>query len=259
MTESICAQSMNMPKNSICFGVHAVAAKLEHHRSVSKLYVTASPSSPRLDALEQIAVEQHIEVVRCAKNRLDELSNYGAHQGIAAEYRSESTRRTSTLKQVLRNISSENALILVLDHLQDPHNLGACLRTAECAGVAAVILPRHSACPVNQTVVKVASGAVEFLSTVLVSNVVSTLELLKKNGFWIYGMCDAATTELYETNFQGRVAVVVGHEGKGIKRLVKQSCDMLVRIPVLGQVPSLNVSVATGICLYEIRRQLDRV
>lgn len=230
-------------------------AKLKHQHSVSTLYVSAASSSARLSALEQLAKEQGIEVIRCDKSRLDELSENGVHQGVVAEYKPRSAKQDATIKKVMAGIDTDNALILILDHIQDPHNLGACLRVAECAGVDAVILPRHSACPVNQTVIKVASGAVEFLNIVLVSNIVNTLEILKKNGFWVYGASDSGESELFETDFRGRSALVIGNEGLGMKRLVTEACDMLVRVPLFGELESLNASVATGICLFEIRRQ----
>ncbi len=230
-------------------------AKLRHQRSVSKLYLRDGSSSAKLNALEQLATGQGIEVVRCEKNMLDELSGHGAHQGVVAEYSPRSASQGRTIRQVVKGIDTDNALILILDHLQDPQNLGACLRTAECAGVDAVILPRHSACPVNQTVTKVASGAVESLNILSVSNIVNALEVLKKNGFWVYGTCDSGEAELFETDFRGRVALVIGGEGRGMKRLVAEACDMLVRIPLLGELESLNASVATGVCLFEIRRQ----
>lgn len=194
-------------------------------------------------------------MVRCERERLDRLSEYGIHQGVVAEYEPGKAHSPSTLKDVMGGIESDNALVLVLDHLHDPHNLGACLRTAECAGVDAVILPKRSACPVNHTVSKVASGAVESLNIVSVSNIVNALDVLKRHGFWIYGTSEMGDAELHDVLFEGRVALVAGNEGRGMKRLVEKACDALVRIPVSGQVQSLNASVATGICLYEIRRQ----
>ena len=198
-----------------------------------------------------------IEVVRCERERLDRLSGYGTHQGVVAEYESGKANPPATLKDVMDGIETDTALVLVLDHLHDPHNLGACLRTAECAGVDAVILPKRSACPVNHTVSKVASGAVEPLNIVSVSNIVNALDVLKRHEFWIYGTSERGDAELYDVPFRGRIALVVGNEGKGMKRLVEKACDALVRIPVSGQVQSLNASVATGICLYEIRRQFS--
>ena len=246
---------MTEPKNSVCYGIHAVTAVIEGGRQVSTLYLSAESSSARLDALSQLAKDRNIQVIRCKKERLDKLSGFGSHQGAVAECKAVSGSRNPTIQQVLQSIDSDHALILILDHLQDPHNLGACLRTAECAGVDAVILPKHSACPVNQTVIKVASGAVEFLKIVLVSNLVAALETLKKNGFWVYGASEHAEADLYQTDFCGRAVLVIGNEAQGVKRLVAEACDLLVRIPSQGEVQSLNASVATGVCLFEIRRQ----
>ncbi|MCY4051874.1 MAG: 23S rRNA (guanosine(2251)-2'-O)-methyltransferase RlmB [Gammaproteobacteria bacterium] len=250
---------MNSQKYQICFGIHSVMAKLQLLGSVYTLYLSESSSSPRLSGLEKLAIEQNIPVIRCAKAKLDEISGYGLHQGVVAEYVSTSVNQITTIKQVIQGIDSGNALILILDHLQDPHNLGACLRTAESAGVNAVIMPKHSACPVNQTVIKVASGAVETLSIILVSNIVNAMKLLKKKGFWVYGTSDRGVNELYKIGFHGRVALVIGNEGQGMKRLTAEACDMEIRIPLFGQVESLNASVATGVCLFEIRRQFGKI
>ncbi|MYB34660.1 MAG: 23S rRNA (guanosine(2251)-2'-O)-methyltransferase RlmB [Gammaproteobacteria bacterium] len=250
---------MGTRKNPVCFGIHSVMSKLKNQHSVSTLYVSAASSSARLSALEQLAKEQNIEVIQCERNRLDELSENGVHQGVVAEYKPSSAKQNANIKKVIADIDTDNVLILILDHIQDPHNLGACLRVAECAGVDAVILPRHSACPINQTVIKVASGAVDSLNIVLVSNIVNTLEILKKNGFWVYGASDSGESELFETDFRGRSALVIGNEGLGMKRLVTDACDMLVRIPLFGETQSLNASVATGICLFEIRRKFTMI
>ena len=250
---------MGTRKNPVCYGIHSVLAKLRHPCSVATLYVSAASSSARLRAVERLAKEQNIEVIRCEKSRLDGLSENGVHQGVVAEYKLRSARQNATVKKILEGMDTDNALILILDHIQDPHNLGACLRVAECAGVDAVILPRHSACPVNQTVIKVASGAVDFLHIVWVSNIVNTLEILKKSGFWVYGASDSGESELFETDFRGRTALVIGNEGRGLKRLVTGACDMLVRVPLFGELESLNASVATGVCLFEIRRQFAMI
>ncbi len=246
---------MDSRKNRICFGIHSVMAKLQQQGSVSTLYLSEVSFSARLASLEKLAIERNIQVIRCGKARLDELSAYGVHQGVVAEYASDLVNRNATINQVISCIDSDNTLILILDHLQDPHNLGACLRTAESAGVDAVILPKHSACPINQTVIKVASGAVESLNIILVANIVNAMEILKKKGFWVYGASDRGENELYKTDFRGRVALVIGNEGMGMKRLTREACDMIIRIPLFGKVESLNASVATGVCLFEIRRQ----
>jgi len=146
-------------------------------------------------------------------------------------------------------------LLLILDHIQDPHNLGACLRTAECAGVDAVILPRDGASPVNQTVRKVSSGAAEQVKIIYVTNLAQTLKTIQKHGFWIFGAEGPGSDELYECDMKGNTAIVMGAEGKGLRRLTKEYCDYLVNIPMRGTVSSLNVSVATGVFLFEAIRQ----
>ena len=143
----------------------------------------------------------------------------------------------------------------MLDQIQDPHNLGACLRTAECAGVDAVILPRDGACRINQTVHKVSSGAVGHLDIFHVPNLVNTLDKLQNSGFWVYGATDKGAVSLNQCEYTGKVVVVMGAEGKGLRRLTREKCDYLVNIPMSGNVSSLNVSVATGIFLFEVIRQ----
>jgi 23S rRNA (guanosine2251-2'-O)-methyltransferase len=149
---------------------------------------------------------------------------------------------------------NRNSLLLVLDGIQDPHNLGACLRTADACGVDAVIIPRDRAVKVNATVRKVAAGGAESVPIIEVTNIARSLKDLKQAGVWIYGTSDMAEDSLYEHDYCGSVALVMGAEGSGLRRLTLESCDHLVKLPMQGQVESLNVSVATGVCLYEILR-----
>ncbi len=175
------------------------------------------------------------------------------NQGIVAILKAQAPAKGEKLEVILNGLTQ--GLVLVLDHIQDPHNLGACLRSAECVGVDAVIIPREGASPVNATVRKVASGAVENVNIVYVANVAQTLKKLQQLEYWIIGAADQANMTLYDCDFTGNVAIVMGAEGKGLRRLTAQHCDYLARIPMLGAVSSLNVSVATGVFLFEAMRQ----
>ena len=251
--------SLSKKLKGICYGIHAVAAALDsRHRDIEKIYIEKFSVSSRILELEGRAKKVNICVSRCGKHDLNQLTNYGNHQGIAATSHLYSANYDYTVEEVIQRCNERSGVILVLDHLQDPQNLGACLRTAECAGVQAVVLPRDSACPINQTVYKVASGAVETLKIVHVSNIVSVLKKFKKNGFWVYGTAEQGTQNLYDCSFDGKIVLVMGNEGQGMRRLTAETCDFLIQVPVSGSISSLNVSVAAGIFLYEIRRQLNR-
>jgi 23S rRNA (guanosine2251-2'-O)-methyltransferase len=174
------------------------------------------------------------------------------HQGVAA--RVDAAQKVQHLDDVLDTLT-EPALILVLDGVQDPHNLGACLRSADAFGVHAVIAPKDRAVGINATVEKVACGAAQTVPYITVTNLARTLRELKERDIWIIGMDGEAETELHQVKHSGALALVLGAEGEGMRRLTKDTCDQLVRIPMQGSVESLNVSVSTGVCLYEARRQ----
>ena len=178
------------------------------------------------------------------------------NQGIVAILKDRSPAKGEKLEIILHGLTQ--GLVLVLDHIQDPHNLGACLRSAACAGVDAVIMPREGASPVNDTVRKVASGAVENVNIVYVANVAQTLKKLQQLEYWIIGAADQGNMTLYDCDFTGNIAIVMGAEGKGLRRLTTEHCDYLARIPMLGAVSSLNVSVAAGVFLFEAMRQKQR-
>ena len=176
------------------------------------------------------------------------------HQGIVAEYRDAKTYRADYLFDLLDKLQ-EPAFLLILDGVTDPHNLGACLRTAECAGVHAVIVPKDKAATLTPTARKVASGAAEIIPFITVTNLKRTLQDLKKAGVWLIGTSDKATQSIYKTSLQGSIAIIMGAEGKGLRRLTEEACDFICSIPMAGDVSSLNISVATGVCLFEAVRQ----
>lgn len=190
--------------------------------------------------------EKRIDYKIVDRKTLDKMSKSGNHQGYLAEV------KQFKLAQLEDLIKKENGLIVVLDGLKDPHNLGAIIRTAECAGVDGIIYKTHNAVKVNDTVAKVASGAVEYVKIVEVNNIVNTLKKLKDNGYWIVGSDGMADTYYNELKYDMNTVLVIGSEGEGISRLVKQECDYMVKLPMVGKVTSLNASVASGILIYNV-------
>ena len=188
------------------------------------------------------------------RKRLDRLADNNNHQGIVIEVEMPGELSESDLKTAVENLT-ETALFLVLDNVQDPHNLGACLRTADATGVHGVIITKDNATGITPTVCKVASGAAETVPVYQVTNLARTLRWLKGEGLWIMGAAGETAQTVYTTDFTIPMALVVGTEGKGLRRLTKEQCDVLVSVPMLGQVESLNLSVATGVLLYEAVRQ----
>ena len=195
-----------------------------------------------------------IEPEKVDRKRLDRLADNNNHQGIVIEVDLPGELSESDLKTAVENLT-ETALFLVLDNVQDPHNLGACLRTADATGVHGVIITKDNATGITPTVCKVASGAAETVPVYQVTNLARTLRWLKDQGLWIMGAAGETTQTVYKTDFTVPMALVVGTEGKGLRRLTKEQCDLLIAIPMLGKVESLNLSVATGVFLYEAVRQ----
>lgn len=242
----------------MCYGFHAVSSVLDSRPSeIIGIHVKAEIRG-RIGDLVDRAEKQGISINRCQRSDLDVLTDYGKHQGVVALLAPGNPAPGRSLKQVLRSAVEQTCVVLVLDHLQDPRNFGACLRAAECAGVRVVIVPKERSSPVTPVVSKVSAGAVESLEILEVPNIAAALNQLKQKGFWIYGAAEQSVTSLYACRFEGRIALVMGSEGEGLRRLTRETCDFMVHIPVSGRVSSLNVSVATGVCLYEINRQLDR-
>ena len=189
-----------------------------------------------------------------SRDELEQLSRGVRHQGVIARIGPRTPHNQPDLPRLLDQLD-HRALLLILDQVQDPHNLGACLRTADGAGVDAVILPKDGACPVNSSVIRVAAGAVGRLPVFYVTNLARTMRDLQKRGIWITGGDHASEHSLYEIDFNADAAIVMGAEGSGLRRLTREHCDRLARIPMSGSVSSLNVSVATGLFLFEARRQ----
>jgi 23S rRNA (guanosine2251-2'-O)-methyltransferase len=236
------------------FGLHAVRTALQRGHQVIELLVDAGRHDGRIKEVLALAAEARIPVQQVAGRKLDELVSDASHQGVIARLQPQQTQDEPYLKALLKRLA-ETPFLLILDEVQDPHNLGACLRTAEGAGVHAVITPRDHSVGLTPTVRKVACGAAETVPFIQVTNLARTLKWLKSEGVWLMGTAGDAPKSLYETDLTGPLAIVMGSEGKGIRRLTREQCDLLMRLPMAGTVESLNVSVATGVTLYEAVRQ----
>lgn len=220
--------------------------------SFEKILLARGRSDRALKNILDLAKKAGVKIEREDRAHLDRLYGGPGHQGIIALAEA---FQYSTLDDVLKRISHEKALILILDGIQDPMNLGSLLRSAESAGAAGVILPKDRAAPVTSAVLKASAGAAEFIPVVQVTNLVRAIEQLRKAGFWMFGAHQDADHSLYETDLRLKLGLVIGGEGKGIRRLVKESCDDLVSIPLKGRVASLNAAVAGAIAMFEYVRQ----
>ena len=236
-------------------GFHSVAAALSAEKvQVLRLVVAQESKNPRLDPLLEEARRSGVEVCKLPRTELDALSGGERHQDVIAEFTPDNLYGERDISRLLEDAKSP-ALILVLDGVQDPHNLGACLRTAEAAGVDFVVMPKDRSAPLSAAARRAASGAAEMLPIVIVTNLARVLRQLKEAGVWLAGTADTAGQDLFKCDFTGPLGLVMGGEGPGMRRLTKEHCDYLVRIPMQGSVESLNVSVATAVCLFEVVRQ----
>jgi 23S rRNA (guanosine2251-2'-O)-methyltransferase len=239
----------------IIYGLHAVqAAVSKDAANLEAVLLEQGRRDERARQLEQQAREAGVPLRRVKRVELDALAAGQAHQGVVALAREQAAGDESMLERLLAQLA-EPPLLLILDGVQDPHNLGACLRTADAAGVHAVIAPRDRACGLTSTVRKVASGAAETMPFIQVTNLARSLRALQEQGIWLVGADVSATAGLYEVTLTGPLGLVMGAEGSGMRRLTREHCDQLVKLPMLGTVSSLNVSVSAGICLYEALRQ----
>jgi len=243
----------------ILAGIHAVKHALESDEPISELIIERGKGDrgkghPRLNELIHLAKMRSIRISFQPRQSLERLSEGVAHQGVVARL---SAGKKLDFGVWLKDLDvTDNLSLLLLDGVTDPHNLGACIRSAEAAGCAAVIIPRDNAADVGSPVVaKSACGALARLPVLTVTNLVRAMQALQEKGLWLVGMADAAEKSIYEAKLSGRLGVVMGAEGKGLRRLVREHCDELLSIPMPGSVESLNVSVATGVTLFEVVRQ----
>ena len=242
---------MSSPK--VLFGFHAVGVRLKTTpRSIIEIYYEPTRRDARMRQFLERANEAGVRLIEADGMRLAKLAGSHGHQGVAA--RVEILAQTSSLDDLLDGIEGP-PLLLVLDGVTDPHNLGACLRVADGAGAHAVIAPKDHAVGVNATVAKVASGAAETVPYFMVTNLSRTLNELKERSIWCIGTSDGTSKTIYQADLKTPVALIMGAEGEGMRQLTRKTCDELVGIPMRGAVESLNVSVASGVCLYEALRQ----
>ncbi|MBB1472079.1 MULTISPECIES: 23S rRNA (guanosine(2251)-2'-O)-methyltransferase RlmB [unclassified Luteimonas] len=250
---------MTSKQNQWIVGINAVASAIEHDAdNVREVLLEAGGKNPRIGDIEDNARRRGIDVRRVAQQALDGVAGGLRHQGAVARYAAAKTFDEDALPGLVE-AAEGRALLLVLDGVQDPHNLGACLRSAAAAGVTAVLIPKDKAVQVNATVRKTSAGAADSIPVVRVTNLARSLRELQKQGVWIYGLAGDAAASLYAIDLRGNVALVLGGEGEGLRRLTRDMCDQLVSLPMPGAiaagVESLNVSVAAGVCLFEAVRQ----
>lgn len=238
---------------AIIYGLHAVQSVVKHQsETVKVLFYDRKRNDRRLQQLLEAAQKQGIYCTPTNKSQLDEKADGEKHQGVLIE--AVEKKQQLGLIELIESLQ-EPAFLLILDGVTDPHNLGACLRTAEAAGVHAVIYPKDKSAGINSTVRKVACGAAEVVPSYAVTNLARTLEEIKQLGVWVIGTAGEAEQSLYEMELSGPMALVMGAEGEGMRRLTREHCDYLAHLPMAGTVSSLNVSVATGVCLFEMVRQ----
>lgn len=245
-----------MSQISFIHGFHAIIAKLRHQPdAILEIFIDADRHDARARDLMRHAELQKVKIIPVDAKRLEGMAGGMRHQGVVA--RVSGTSRHVTLDDVLDTLE-EPAFLLVLDGIQDPHNLGACLRVADAVGAHAVIAPKDRAVGLTQTAIKVASGAAESVPYITVTNLARTLRELQEREIWVVGTDAEAKEDIYAAQWPEATAWVLGAEGDGMRRLTRETCDQLVTIPMLGSVQSLNVSVASGVCLYEARRRRGR-
>ena len=236
-------------------GLHAAQSALMYSpQKISRAWIDSERHDKRLETLLETLTTLDVSIEKVERKKLDKLADGMNHQGVVLEVALPEELSENDLKVAVEHLS-ENALFLVLDNVQDPHNLGACLRTADATGVHGIIITKDNAVGITPTVCKVASGAAETVPVYVVTNLARTLRWLKTEGVWVVGTAGEAESTLFKSDFTVPMALVIGAEEKGMRRLTREQCDFLVKLPMLGTVESLNLSVATGVLLYEVLRQ----
>ena len=239
--------------SNIIIGRNPVMEALKSGREIDKILVSAGDGS--IVKIVGMAKDKGLPIIKAEKASLDRIAQGGAHQGIIAYA---SAYEYKEIEDILAKAEKqgEEPFVIILDNLEDPHNLGAIMRTAECAGAHGVIIPKRNACGLTETVAKTSAGAIEYVPCVRVTNIVTTIEEQKEKGFWV-AACDMGGQDYYRADLSGKLAVVIGSEGAGISRLVKENCDFTVSMPMVGRITSLNASNAAAVLMYEVRRQRD--
>lgn len=237
------------------YGLHAVITLLERSpEQIMDLWLLNTRTDKRMQKVLNLAHAQQIPVRQTDKGLMNQKTDEAQHQGVIAWRKPRQNVTEKHLPEILDNLSGR-ALILILDGITDPHNLGACLRTADAAGAQLVLAPKDQSAPLNATVAKVACGAAEVVPYIQVTNLARTMKELQERGIWIIGTAGEAEQSIYQQDLSSDVAIVMGAEGSGMRRLTREKCDFLANLPMAGEVSSVNVSVASGICLFEAVRQ----
>ncbi|MBV35975.1 MAG: 23S rRNA (guanosine(2251)-2'-O)-methyltransferase RlmB [Rickettsiales bacterium] len=245
--------------SELVYGVHAVEVLLKRNSdSVQRLFVQRNRHDQRAHKLVKLAQSKNIQVIQKDREELDDMTQQ-RHQGVIAECHQLKAKQfhEKHIPEILDSIDTE-PFILILDGVTDPHNLGACLRSADAAGVHMVIAPKDNAASITDVVRKVACGAAESVPFIPVTNLSRTMKQLQERNIWIAGTAGEAEQDIYQANLKGGLAIVMGAEGDGMRRLTRENCDFLIKIPMAGEVSSLNVSVATGVTLFEAVRQRQK-
>ena len=254
LTDRNTAVTVSDETNQFIEGRNAVTEAIKSGRNIDKIYIAAGKTDATINRIASLARSSGIVVVTVDRKKLDALSITAAHQGVIA---SVSAAAYCTLEDILENAKKKNEapLILICDEISDPHNLGAMLRTAECSGVHGVIVPKRRSSGLTAVVAKASAGAVEYIPIARVSNLTAAIHTLQDNGIWVFGAAADGDRTIYQADFRGPSAIVIGSEGNGISRLVSEACDFRIGIPMKGQISSLNASVAAAVILYEALRQ----
>ena len=241
------------PNGSLLVGRNPVTEALKAGRDIDKILVSSKEGS--IKVIIGMAKDAHVPVMFLDKAALDRASNGQNHQGVVAYV---SQYKYAEMEDIfkLAEKRNEDPFVIILDNLEDPHNLGAIMRTAECAGAHGIIIPRRNSCGLTEVVAKTSAGAIEYMPVVKVTNIAQTIEELKKRNVWV-AACDMGGQEYYKQDLTGSIAVVIGSEGFGISRLVKEKCDFVVSMPMVGKITSLNASNAAAVIIYEVRKQRD--
>jgi 23S rRNA (guanosine2251-2'-O)-methyltransferase len=243
-------------KRELIFGVNSVKESLQSTRDVFNLYLQISATDHRVAKIIKLAEDRGVAVHRREKIDLTKMCASSHHQGIALEVEPFRYAELDDLAAAVDQ-SGSTGFLLVLDGIQDPHNLGALIRTAACAGAHGVIIPKDRACSITAAAEKASVGAVAMIPVAMVTNIAQSLETLKKSGYWIYGLASEAQQSVYGVAFSGNIVLVIGSEGEGIRPLVRKQCDVVMSIPHYGGVASLNASVAGGIAMFEVARKIN--
>lgn len=239
----------------LIYGKNPVLEAIKSDTTINKIY--AQTSNKEIDSVIKEALKRKIIVVNTDKQKLDKMIDGKNSQGIIA---SVTDFEYSEIEDIINYAKSRNEdpFVLILDKIEDPHNLGAIIRSAECMGVHGIIIQKRNACLVTDTVEKVAAGACSYVKVARVTNITESIKKLKEYGLWIYGLDMAGDSNIYDTKLEGSIGIVVGNEGEGISRLVKENCDVLMKIPMTGKINSLNASVSAAISIYEVLRQKNK-